>query len=317
VDFKDAFDKDTEGAVRDYAGISTLAITPYIVRRDLIAAMFAAAQVAGLKHPFTKLNVTLQHPDEQLVTENLPWTDYPKRDAEGRPLVGRGGNTVMVPRLFNALYYCHIDLAKNKDACGIAICYVAGTTKILRGIAKDQHYEICPMIRTALLLRVVAPPNGEILVEKVRGVLYKLHDLGMEFGKISYDSWGSLESKRTLKGQGYAVEELSVDRTTGPYEALKEAIYDGRLLCYYVPKLEEELLGLQYDAKKNKVEHRPNGSKDLADALAGAVYHCSRAELTQTADEKVPTRGCIETTDDIWERLVRGDQITEQEFDKL
>jgi prevent-host-death family protein len=30
---------------------------------------------------------------------------------------------------------------------------------------------------------------------------------------------------------------------------LKEAIYDGRLLCYYVPKLEEELLGLQYDAK--------------------------------------------------------------------
>jgi hypothetical protein len=48
MDFKDAFDKDTEGAVRDYAGISTLAIRPYIVRRDLIAAMFEAAQAAGL-----------------------------------------------------------------------------------------------------------------------------------------------------------------------------------------------------------------------------------------------------------------------------
>jgi hypothetical protein len=34
-----------------------------------------------------------------------------------------------------------------------------------------------------------------------------------------------------------------------------------------------------YGAKKNKIAHRPNGSKDLADALAGAVYHCSLAEL--------------------------------------
>jgi hypothetical protein len=99
--------------------------------------------------------------------------------------------------------------------------------------------------------------------------------------------------------------------------APKEAIYDGRLLCYPVPKLAEELLGLQYDAKKNKVEHRPNGSKDLADALAGAVYHCSRAELPQTADAMMPTKGCVETTDDIWERLARGEPITEQEFDKL
>jgi hypothetical protein len=34
----------------------------------------------------------------------------------------------------------------------------------------------------------IAVPNGEILVSAVRGVLYGVHDLGMEFGKISYDS---------------------------------------------------------------------------------------------------------------------------------
>ena len=89
------------------------------------------------------------------------------------------------------------------------------------------------------------------------------------------------------------------------------------MLCYYVPKLEEELLGLQYDGKKNKIDHRPNGSKDLADALAGAVYHCSLAEPPGTAEAMMPSRGMVDTTVDIWDKLARGGRITEQEFDKL
>jgi hypothetical protein len=46
-------------------------------------------------------------------------------------------------------------------------------------------------------------------------------------------------------------------------------------------KPEEELLGLQYDARKNKIDHRPNGSKDLTDAMAGAVYQCSQADFPE------------------------------------
>jgi hypothetical protein len=98
---------------------------------------------------------------------------------------------------------------------------------------------------------------------------------------------------------------------------LKEAIYDRRLFCYYVPKLEEEPLGLQHDAKRNKIDHRPNGSKDLADALAGAVYHCSRAELPGTAEAMMPSRSTVDTTEDLWEKLARCETITEQEMDKL
>ena len=110
----------------------------------------------------------------------------------------------------------------------------------------------------------------------------------MEFGSISYDSWGSHESIQTLQRQVNDAELLSVDTAIQPYAALEEAFYDKRLFCYYVPKLEEELLGLQYDSKKNKIDHRPNGSKDLSDALAGAVYHCSRAELPGTAEAMMP-----------------------------
>ena len=74
---------------------------------------------------------------------------------------------------------------------------------------------------------------------------------------------------------------------------------------------------MQYDSKKSKIDHRPNGSKDLADALAGAVYHCSRAEFPGTAEAMMPSRGIVDTTEDIWKRLARGERITEQEFDKL
>ena len=236
LDFKDAFDKDPEGSVRDYAGISTLAVTPYIVRRDLVSAMFQAAERAGLKHPFRRETVTLQDSDGQLVAENLPWVDYPKTGVQGRPAVDGHGKPVMERKLFRTKYFAHIDLAKSHDACGIAICYVSGSVKMLRGTAEDQHYEDCPQIRTALLLRVVAPPNGEILAPTVRGVLYSLHDLGMEFGKISRRLLGLHESLQILQSQGYEAEHLSVDASTQPYATLKDAIYDGRLLCYYVPK---------------------------------------------------------------------------------
>jgi hypothetical protein len=102
-----------------HAGICTLAVTPYIVRRDLVAAMFQAAERAGLKHPFTRETVSLQDSDDYLVAENLPWVDYPKRDVEGRPAVDGHGNPVMVCKLFNTKYFAHIDLAKSKTPVGL------------------------------------------------------------------------------------------------------------------------------------------------------------------------------------------------------
>jgi hypothetical protein len=40
--------------------------------------------------------------------------------------------------------------------------------------------------------------------------------------------------------------------------------------------LAKELLSLEWDEGREKVDHSPHGSKDLADALAGVVYGISR-----------------------------------------
>ena len=63
-----------------------------------------------------------------------------------------------------------------------------------------------------------------------------------------------------------------MDKDLRPYQTLKAAFYDGRL---EIPKnniLLGELVTLDLDTKTGKIDHLPQGSKDVADALAGVVY---------------------------------------------
>jgi hypothetical protein len=72
-----------------------------------------------------------------------------------------------------------------------------------------------------------------------------------------------------------------------------------------------------YYAKKYKIDHGPNASKDLTDALTGAVYHCSLAKLPGTAEAMMASMSIVDKKEDIWEKLARDQCITEQEFDKI
>jgi len=321
TDFRNEFEKDTDGAVRDYAGISVLAIRPFIVRRDLVSRMFQLGDELGLKHPFSKCDVTLQDEGEYLIPENLHWIVDAKKNNDGRILFDRvTRKQIRIRKLCPALYFAHVDLAKRTDACGIAIGHVVGKKNVQRGSGLDVRLETKPVIRVDLVLRVVAPPQGEILASNVRGIFYSLSKLGIQFGKISYDSFGSLESIQTLTGEGFPAETFSVDKNLSAYEQLKSAIYDERVLCYRVPKLEEELLSLELDEKRGKVDHGPLGSKDLTDALAGVIAHCEGNSLKAMASAaSVPTIGqaCRSYREELWERAARGEIITMQEFNAL
>ena len=63
-----------------------------------------------------------------------------------------------------------------------------------------------------------------------------------------------------------------MDRTTGAYEFLKSALYDGRVSIPTNGHLMGELLSLEVDAQAGRIDHPPGGSKDLADAIAGVVH---------------------------------------------
>ena len=55
----------------------------------------------------------------------------------------------------------------------------------------------------------------------------------------------------------------------------KSALYDNRVAIPKHKRLYNELIKLELDEAKDKVDHPPNGTKDCADALAGVVYGLS------------------------------------------
>jgi hypothetical protein len=318
VDFKEEFQKDPDGAVRDYAGISILSTRPFIVRRDLVARMFQLGEEQGLKHPFSKLDVTLQDESEVLLAANLHWIEQAKINEEGRILLGRATlQPMMTRKLYSAMYFAHVDLARTTDACGVAIGHIVGSKQVQRGFGPSAKIETKPVIRVDMLLRVVAPPHGEILAANVRGLFYQLSELGMQFGKVSYDRFGSLESIQTLNRQGFPAEIFSVDANLLAFEQLRSALYDERVLCYRVPKLEDELVHLELDTKRGKVDHPPRGSKDLADALAGVIAHCEQNFVEMPVPLSLGSTCPESDIEEIWAKVGAGIPISEQEFDRL
>ena len=139
--------------------------------------------------------------------------------------------------------------------------------------------ELKPMIEIDGVLEVLPPKSGEIDYSRIRTLLYKLRHAGMNIRFVSFDGYQSADSRQILAAEGFTTGTVSMDRTTEPYDYLKDAIYDGRVHLPKHDKLREELLRLEFDAKRQKVDHPAHGalgSKDLADAVAGAVYQLSR-----------------------------------------
>ncbi len=101
--------------------------------------------------------------------------------------------------------------------------------------------------------------------------------------QVSYDGYQSRESLQALRRAGIRSCEISVDRTLEPYLYLRSTLYHDRLIMVESEILRVELVQLELNAETNKVDHPPRGSKDLADAVCGAVYGASQSRLVRSA----------------------------------
>jgi hypothetical protein len=170
----------------------------------------------------------------------------------------------------------HLDIAVSGegDALGLAMGHIEDIVEV--------EGEKMPYIVIDMLYRVKAMPGTEIMLSDVRRVLYDLkQELGFRIIDVTMDGFQSTDTMQQLRKRKFKVDYLSVDRSTLPYEDLREAIYDERIefpeyLTYRnkgddkkVEILVEELINLTHDGKK--VDHPPSGSKDLADAVAGVT----------------------------------------------
>jgi hypothetical protein len=86
---------------------------------------------------------------------------------------------------------------------------------------------------------------------------------------VSFDRWQSFDIQNELQAVGIRTETVSVAKKH--YEDLAMMIYEERVAMPMIPILLEEMSELKI-MKGNRVDHPRKKSKDLADALCGAVF---------------------------------------------
>ena len=238
VEYREEFKTDLLNALRDIAGVSTLAQFPFIMDNDALAAGFGTV--------------------ESCLTKDVVDFDSSK--------LGILKHKFMDP---DAPRWIHIDLSKTGDATGVACGYVKGFKKIKAG---DDTEEILPQIVFDFLLRVTPPKGGEINYQKIRDLIYKLRETGLNVTWVSCDSFQSTDMIQLLRRKGLVTGLLSIDRNIEPYMFLKTAFYQGRIDAPACKVAQMELARLEIEQKKFKVDHPEGGSKDVSDAMAGVIF---------------------------------------------
>jgi hypothetical protein len=92
---------------------------------------------------------------------------------------------------------------------------------------------------------------------------------GFNLGMVSFDRWQSFDIQNELQAVGIRTETVSVAKKH--YEDLAMMIYEERVAIPMIPILLEEMSELKI-MKGNRVDHPRKKSKDLADAVCGAVF---------------------------------------------
>lgn len=133
-------------------------------------------------------------------------------------------------------------------------------------------------------------------------------------------SHNSTDFRQILAKKGFVTDYLSLDRTTQPYRTFRDALYDRRILLPRHQTLVKELTELEILRKNNKekVDHKPRGSKDVADAVCGvAAYLLTRRQSWTTQPTFRGRSGLMLHGSRTGMGDVVLDQIDEDEFEEL
>jgi hypothetical protein len=258
-DFRQDFESNLEGAIRDLAGVATVAVSPYIQRRDKIKESIDPNR----SHPFSVEIYDPSQPGQFYWSKLVAPVSIPGTvEILNRPVLNPES-----PR------HIHIDPSLSGDSTGFAMGHVAGYTEVVRRDDEGNRFpERAPVIVMDLVLKITPPVGGEIILGDVRKLVYTLSSHGFMITSVSLDSWNSADAIQKLNQRGFNAIQLSVDRTMAPYDYLKTAIYENRFHCYEYRTLIKELQELEHDRVKRKVDHPPRGSKDVSDAVAGVCF---------------------------------------------
>lgn len=272
IEYKDSFERDITGALRDIAGVSTVGL-----RRS---KLFPSEKTIidcydnGKKDPANVTTVVLGLQDE---LDLIRFLDLTK---------------IRVPRTYPR--YIHEDIAYSGDGDCLSLAMSCVKEWVRSDVEQPdgsfKTYQV-PVIETDFVIRFKGRPSDEVPLYRVRKLILDLRSLGFSIRKFTADlALLSADTKQILEREGIVCDYLSLDRTVEPYISFRDLVHEGRWVCHRNNMLHFELSNLEYDKDKQKIDHPDKistiefldgggtkdvvmmGSKDMSDATVGSVY---------------------------------------------
>ena len=271
VEYRESFVQDLNGALRDLAGIS--------VTSSRASKLFSSEQILedcydkSKEDPVRKATIMVGLKDR---VDLVRYIDFTK---------------IRVPKNYPRYLHCDIAYSGEGDALGLGMSSVSGWMKINKQLPGGNIEERkMPVVETDFVLRLKGKPGDEIEFACVRRLVLDMRLMGFNIRKFTADlRLMSADTRQILINAGIDADYLSLDKKPDGYLLFRDLVRERRWVCHKDSYLHFELANLEYDTKKNKIDHPEkvvklvflkdgdstevviHGSKDKADGAVGSV----------------------------------------------
>lgn len=168
-------------------------------------------------------------------------------------------------------YFMHVDLAQKHDHCAVAMGHIDQWIEYNIGSSGIKEY--LPLVKIDAVRWWTPTKDKSVDFKEVIDYIKKVRREGFDLKLVTFDRWNSHDTMQDLERNGISTDTLSVDKKH--YDDFLITMYDDRLIGPKVDLLIKELGELRQVTKGQKVviDHPRKGSKDLSDAVCGAIWN--------------------------------------------
>ena len=289
--FLQDFRRDPVSALKDIGGKSVKASDKLFSNAPAWTAAVLSGAKEGLAHPFAQMNPCVSEENgvslrDLFIVDRM--FDEKKR----------------LRRHPEAPRFVHVDSSLSDCPTALSMAHQAGS------MVDDLTGLMTPVVEYDFNLEIIAPdsPGDEVsLLEILKFILWLHTDMGVKFGKVTYDMYASALQLQVFKRYNIDADRLSIDSNYGYVKDFTRAFSARTVRLYEYPPLKKSLFNVVDDREKQKIL-RPGGIyKDILDAAIGAHHNCvSNAEnyYAGTADQ-IAKRSFVR-------RAYRGDTVADE-----
>ena len=180
-------------------------------------------------------------------------------------------------------YFLHVDLAQKHDHCAVAMAHVNKWVNIK---VTDTYSQPAPLVEIDAVRYWTPTADKSVDFTEVKDYILSLRTRGFKIRVCTFDRWNSHDMMQQLKQYGINTEILSVAKKH--YDDMAMVVAEERLTGPHIKLLIDELLQLKI--MRDRVDHPRKGSKDLADAVCGAIFNSiSRSKFDTNQEIKIHT----------------------------